>query len=167
MLKHLRALLLPVTVIGIIPALLLALTGTLNPAWGLAFPANALVIAAGVGLLVAGLSLIVGTVRLFIRVGQGTLAPWDPTQRLVAVGVYRYVRNPMISGVIAMLFGEALLSGSVPILAWALVFTAVNLIYIPLVEEPGLRQRFGVSYQEYARHVPRWLPRRTPWQFDS
>ncbi len=27
-------------------------------------------------------------------------APWDPTQRLVVRGVYRYVRNPMISGVV-------------------------------------------------------------------
>jgi protein-S-isoprenylcysteine O-methyltransferase Ste14 len=35
----------------------------------------------------------------------------------------------------------------------------VNLLYIPLIEEPGLGQRFGTAYQEYLRDVPRWIPR--------
>jgi len=69
----------------------------------------------------------------------------------------------MISGVMAILFGEAALFGSTALLIWALIFTVVNMIYIPLLEEPGLRDRFGADYDDYARHVPRWLPRRTPW----
>ena len=55
----------------------------------------------------AGLAMLVWTVTLFVRVGRGTLAPWDPTRRLVARGPYARVRNPMISGVLAIIVGEA------------------------------------------------------------
>lgn len=48
------------------------------------------------------------------------------------------------------------------LLIWPLLLIVMNMIYMPLSEEPGLGQRFGADYQEYARHVPRWLPRRTP-----
>ena len=68
--------------------------------------------AAGALLFLAGFALFAWCVSLFARVGRGTLAPWDPTQRLVAVGPYRYMRNPMITGVLAMIFGEALFLGS-------------------------------------------------------
>lgn len=57
--------------------------------------------------------------------------------------------------------------GSRPHLSWALTFLVVNLIYIPLLEEPQLKQRFGASYTEYARHVHRMLPRLRPWTPDS
>ena len=45
----------------------------------------------------------------------------------------------------------------------ALVFLAGNLVSIPLVEEPGLRARFGAPCEEYCRHVGRLVPRLTPW----
>ena len=45
----------------------------------------------------------------------------------------------------------------------AATFFALNAVWFPLVEEPGLVQRFGEDYENYGRHVPRWLPRRTPW----
>lgn len=70
----------------------------------------------------------------------------------------------MISGVLMMLAGEALLLGSWPIAAWLLVFFVGNAIYFPLVEEKGLRLRFGAAYDRYAANVPRWLPRLTPWR---
>ena len=79
-------------------------------------------------------------------------------------GPYRFVRNPMISGVIFVLFGEALVLRSPAHGAWALAFLAANLVYIPLVEEPQLEQRFGEAYREYRRHVRRFLPRLRPWR---
>jgi len=157
--KQLRAILMPVTVVVIIPALL----NRLNPFWGLGWPLNLLLALVGIALILGGLTLVVVTVRLFILIGKGTLAPWDPTQRLVVTGVYRYVRNPMISGVFSILLGESVLLGSPALVMWTLAFAIVNLIYIPLLEEPGLVERFGDDYREYTRHVPRWLPRRTPW----
>lgn len=79
-------------------------------------------------------------------------------------GVYRYVRNPMISGVISILFGITLIVNTVCHLAWAIIFTGVNMIYMPLSEEPGLLKRFGDDYRLYKQHVPRWLPRLTSWE---
>ena len=123
----------------------------------------ALQLAGGVFLAV-GLALFVASLRRFAGEGQGTPAPWDPPRALVVRGPYRFVRNPMISGVVFVLFGEALALVSLPHAAWAALFLALNLVYIPLVEEPGLERRFGASYREYRANVRRILPRLRPWQ---
>ncbi len=118
---------------------------------------------AGLALIAAGLALWVWTVRLLARIGRGTLAPWDPTRRLVVEGPYRHVRNPMISAVLCVLLGEASLFGSVALLLWFGVFFALNYVGFLAYEEPGLERRFGGEYLEYKRNVPRWIPRRAPW----
>ena len=149
-LRHLAAIaVLPGTVTVVVPALLLS-DADLAP-WSLA--------ATGAALIAAGLGMIAWTVALFAGVGRGTLAPWDPTSRLVVRGPYRHVRNPMISGVLAVLLGEAALFGSLALLTWFAVVFAVNAAWFVLVEEPGLRRRFGAEYEAYAARVPRWLPR--------
>jgi len=114
-------------------------------------------------LILGGLPMLFWTIREFGRSGLGTLAPWDPTQKLVVRGPYRHVRNPMISAVMAILFGQALLFNSLCQLAWATFFSLGNMIYIPRSEEPGLERRFGDDYRRYKQHVPRWLPRLRPW----
>lgn len=114
---------------------------------------------AGVVFLVGGLGLFGWCVTLFARIGRGTLAPWDPTRNLVALGPYRYIRNPMISGVVLMLLGQALLWHSAAIGIWASTFILINHIYFVLLEEPGLERRFGENYRRYKARVPRWLPR--------
>ena len=131
--------------------------------WSLPWPFVGGLRMLGLTLFALGLMLLVETGALLTEVGEGTLAPWDPTRRLVVEGIYRHVRNPMISGVLAMLLGEALLTRSWLVLAWAALFTVVNLVYTPRVEEPRLVRRFGAPYEHYRQHVPRWLPRRTPW----
>ena len=118
----------------------------------------------GLAVLAVGLALFASSLRRFATEGEGTLAPWDPPRRLVVRGPYRYVRNPMISGVVFVLFGEALVLLSRPHLWWALTFLALNAIYIPLLEEPMLERRFGESYREYRRHVRRFVPRVRPWE---
>jgi protein-S-isoprenylcysteine O-methyltransferase Ste14 len=117
----------------------------------------------GLPLIALGLLLIVRTIALFATLGRGTLAPWDPTARLVVRGPYRWVRNPMISGVLLVLLGEAALFGSRALLLWFALVWLVNAVYIPLVEEPGLQRRFGEEYTRYAAQVPRWIPRLRPW----
>jgi protein-S-isoprenylcysteine O-methyltransferase Ste14 len=117
----------------------------------------------GIGVLGIGLVLFASSLRRFATEGEGTLAPWDPPRRLVLRGPYRYVRNPMISGVILILFAEALLLLSRAHFMWALTFLAINAIYIPLFEEPQLAGRFGEEYDEYRRHVPRFFPRLRAW----
>ena len=153
------AVLLPGVVTIAVPAVILAAGGT-HVGWG-AWPV--LTVVAGALVIVAGAALWVATVKLFAREGKGTLAPWDPTQKLVVRGPYRYVRNPMITGVLTVLGGEALVFGSPGILVLAAGFFVANLVWFPLVEEPGLRRRFGDDYEHYRANVPRWIPRRTPW----
>ncbi|MEN6496322.1 MAG: hypothetical protein ABFD16_18720, partial [Thermoguttaceae bacterium] len=58
---------------------------------------------------------------------------------------------------------EAIFFGSWWLAVWFAVFVVTNMIYIPLVEEPGLAKRFGEDYVEYKQNVPRWIPRLTPW----
>ena len=155
--RHLRAIgLLPVTVTIVVPGLILWRAGAELAPWPLA--------TVGVALIGIGLALVTWTVSLFVRIGKGTLAPWDPTSRLVVVGPYRHVRNPMISGVLTVLLGESALFGSLPLLVWFGAVFALNAVYFPLVEEPGLRERFGEDYDTYRANVPRWLPRLRPWE---
>jgi protein-S-isoprenylcysteine O-methyltransferase Ste14 len=141
---------LPGTVTLVIPALIVWLFGSNVQ------PVSAVL---GALLVVAGLFLVAWTIRLFVTVGRGTLAPWDPTSKLVVRGPYRHMRNPMITGVGTILAGEALLFRSWGIAIELAIFALVNAIYFPLVEEPGLRRRFGTDYEEYCARVPRWLPR--------
>jgi protein-S-isoprenylcysteine O-methyltransferase Ste14 len=66
--------------------------------------------------------------------------------------------------VLTILAGEAILLGSAAIAIWAATFFAINAVYFPLSEEPGLRRRFGAEYDEYRKNVPRWIPRTRPWE---
>lgn len=118
----------------------------------------------GLVVVVIGLVIAVWTVRLFQTAGKGTPAPWAPPQRLVVRGPYRYVRNPMITGVLFMLGGESLILGSWPVAGWTLGFFLLNSLYFVLVEEPGLERRLGEDYRHYKANVPRWIPRLTPWE---
>ncbi len=163
LLRHLLAIAaLPFTVAVLVPLWIARRTGV---ELGLAArPLGLAAQGAGIVCLLVGAVLFVASLRRFAGEGQGTLAPWDPPRRLVVRGPYRHVRNPMISGVIFLLFGEALALVSRPHAAWAIAFLALNLIYIPLVEEPQLERRFGDPYREYRANVGRFLPRLRPWQ---
>lgn len=96
----------------------------------------------------------------FVVRGHGTPAVFDAPRRLVAVGPYPYVRNPMYIGGALLLLGYGLDQQSPSIIlfvpAWWLLFHLVVVLY----EEPTLRSKFGRDYDEYCRRVPRWIPRR-------
>src|SRR5256885_3287265 len=94
---NLGSLVLPATAAGLAPYLLGRGDGR---------PPSLASAAAGLPPVLLGLFLLGWTVTLFIRIGRGTLAPWDPTRRLGVVGPYAHVRNPMISGVMALIAGE-------------------------------------------------------------
>ena len=148
--RHLLAIvILPGSVTILVPSLLLE-DAEVAP-WPLA--------ALGVVLLAIGLTFFVWTVSLFARVGRGTLAPWDPPKTLVVRGPYRHVRNPMITGVLFVLLGEAALFGSLAVLTWAATVLAINAVWFLIFEEPDLRDRFGADYDAYAARTPRWFPR--------
>ena len=161
-LRHTLAVLaLPVTVVAIVPVWI-SRRYEAAASWPRG-PAAITVVLLGIAVGLVGLGLFISTLRLFAHEGRGTLAPWDPPRHLVVRGPYRYVRNPMIAGVLFMLVGIALVLRSRPHAIWALLFLGINATYIPLLEEPPLEWRFGEEYREYRRHVPRFLPRLRPW----
>ena len=155
--KRLLASLLPISVLLIVPF-------SIERQWNFASNAFALF---GIPLIIAGLTILLATISMFSAIGKGTLAPWSPTQKLVVQGVYAYTRNPMISGVLTVLLGESFLFASTPIFLWFILFFVINNVYFSLSEEPGLLKRFGDEYAEYRKHVPRWIPRLTPWSPDD
>jgi protein-S-isoprenylcysteine O-methyltransferase Ste14 len=158
-LRHLLSIaILPFTMAVVIPVWIARRSGV-TPAVGQSAGELAIQLA-GLVVLVVGLVLFSASLRRFATEGDGTLAPWDPPRRLVIRGPYRFVRNPMISGLIFVLFGEALLLLSRDHAMWAATFLVINLIYIPLVEEPMMEARFGEDYREYCRHVGRIVPSR-------
>jgi len=98
--------------------------------------------------------------------GHGTPVPVAPPKKLVVVGMYRYVRNPMYLGFyfgwlgLWIMFGHARLDLIVVVCA---VVLGVDL-FVHFYEEPKLKSLFGAEYEEYCRNVPRWLPRLRPWK---
>jgi len=163
-LRHLLAILaLPFLVVAVVPRWLFTTFAGIDSRWTDRSFVVVTCRAGGVIALILGLALFTWCLSLFARVGQGTLAPWDPTRNLVAVGPYRFVRNPMISAVVLLLMGQALLWGSWVVGVWAGAFVLINHVYFVLSEEPGLESRFGESYRLYKDNVPRWIPRRKPW----
>lgn len=115
-----------------------------------------------VGLLLAcaGGLVAAACIATFVTTGRGTPAPFDPPQRFVAVGPYRYVRNPMYLGAAAVLLGAGLFISSPSVCLLALGFLLLMHLFVVLHEEAALTARFGDDYLRYKATVHRWLVRR-------
>lgn len=114
---------------------------------------------------VLGFSVAIRCVWDFGWTGRGTPAPIAPPKRLVVVGFYRYVRNPMYVGFAAGWIGLWIVFGHANFAAIAAV-AAVALgvhLFVVFYEEPDLRKKFGAEYEEYCHHVRRWLPSLHAW----
>jgi len=114
---------------------------------------------------VLGFAVALRCVWDFGWTGRGTPAPIAPPQRLVVVGFYRYVRNPMYAGFASGWIGLCVIFGHPNprvIAAVAAVALGVHL-FVVFYEEPTLRGKFGPAYEEYRRNVRRWWPRLTAW----
>ena len=120
----------------------------------------------GAALLAAGLGVLALTVIRFAVEGLGTPFPAAPTENLVVGGLYRYVRNPMYLGVIAIVLGQAALLGRVVLLVYAAILWVVVASFVRFYEEPTLSERYGEQYAAYRCAVRGWWPRATPWSGD-
>ena len=110
--------------------------------------------------LIIGLGLAIWSVRTFyFKGGDGTPGPWKPISKLVIVGPYRYVRNPMLIGVFFLLLFESIFFSAIPIFYWFLVFFVGNIFYFKIIEEKDLINRFGSNYGDYKRNVPMLFPK--------
>ena len=98
--------------------------------------------------------------------GRGTPAPVAPPTRLVVVGFYRYVRNPMYVGFFTGWLGLWIIFGRAnrTAVTVAIIGILAVVLFVRLYEEPTLRKLFGSDYDLYRRNVPRWLPRLRPWR---
>jgi protein-S-isoprenylcysteine O-methyltransferase Ste14 len=114
---------------------------------------------------ILGFSVALRCIWDFGRTGRGTPAPFVPPHRLVVVGFYRYVRNPMYVGFFAGWLGLWIVFGKAnrAALMVVTVATAAVALFVRFYEEPTLRNMFGADYDEYCRNVPRWIPRLHAW----
>ena len=110
-------------------------------------------------LIAAGIALYLWCLWHFATTGRGTPGPWDPPRNFVAVGPYRYVRNPMYISAALVIGGEAILFASLPLGAYFVAFALVVHAFVVLYEEPTLHHLFGDEYDAYRRSVNRWMPR--------
>ena len=113
-----------------------------------------------VAVIAAGVLLYLWCLWVFAVVGRGTPGPWDPPRRFVAVGPYRWVRNPIYLAGMLIVLGEAWLFLSAALLLYAGVAAVGFQLLVIGYEEPTLRAQFGEQYETYRRTVPRWIPRR-------
>ena len=145
----------PFNVMVIIPALILWISDQFQ-----SYQFRIIPVVVGGVLILVGLYTIWITVSLFTDYGKGTPAPYAPPKILVIIGIYKHVRNPMMIGVWSVLCGEAILFFSFWVLIWFLIFFTASILFVTLWEEGDLESRFGKSYREYKKKVPRWIPRR-------
>lgn len=95
----------------------------------------------------------------FLVQGRGTPAPIDPPKEMVATGFYRYVRNPMYVSVLAVIAGHFLWFEYWNLLVYAMIVFLAFHTFVTYYEEPNLKRRFGASYENYLKQVPRWIPK--------
>ena len=158
--KLLTSFVLPATALIIIPALL---------QWNLHYKLHGIEGLKGFGIMpiIMGSFMLGWTVSIFALKGNGTLAPWHPPESLVLSDPYAHVRNPMISAVVTLLFGEAIWLDNLSILIWAGLFLSMNHLYFVLSEEPDLEKRLGSQYLHYKKQVRRWVPKITKYKADN
>ena len=146
------SILVPGTVAGVVPWLLLQGSGgavlLLPSIWMVGFLP-----------LLLGVGLYLWCAGAFTFIGKGTPAPIDAPKVLVIQGPYHWVRNPMYIAVLSAVIGEAILFRSFLLVGYALLVWAMMHAFVVFVEEPSLRRQFENSYETYLRTVPRWLPR--------
>jgi protein-S-isoprenylcysteine O-methyltransferase Ste14 len=146
----------PGTVLGIIPWLITR--------WELPNVGPGGQILQGVGVLLTGAGLVplVHVFAQFVKAG-GTPAPIAPTQQLVVTGFNRLVRNPIYVAVIVVVLGQALLFGSLGLVAYAAGMWVLTASFVHVYEEPTLARQFGREYEAYRHNVRAWIPRLHPW----
>lgn len=145
--------LVPGTVAGLVPALLITYVNILprHPGGWIRIPAGVLL---GLGVLI-----YLWCAGEFVLRGRGTPAPHDPPRALVTSGLYRLTRNPMYVGILSILVGTSFFWNSAEVLIYAGMMAIAFHLRVVYYEEPTLERSFGDSYRRYREVVPRWLIR--------
>lgn len=110
----------------------------------------------GVLWIVIGLGLLLFANGRFSRAGTGVI-PFRNVSALVTDGIYRYTRNPMYLGMVAILLGGAIAVGASTALVIAPLFAVIVEWRFIRPEEAMLRGLFSQEYVAYCSRVRRWL----------
>jgi protein-S-isoprenylcysteine O-methyltransferase Ste14 len=86
-----------------------------------------------------------------------TVKPFEESTALITEGVFRITRNPMYLGMVLMLFGIALLMGTLTPFVVGPVFAVLMEYKFIKVEERMLADRFGERWTVYQQEVRRWI----------
>jgi len=132
------------------PALIALRVGEIEISW---LPVRVVGLAIGLAgaLFLAWASVVLG--RLMIHE-----AAIRADHALVERGPYRFVRHPVYAGYLALLFGSGVASLNVVVLLlWPL--SLLGILIQATSEEKLLRQKFGPTYERYARRTGRLFPR--------
>lgn len=106
--------------------------------------------------ILAGCYLNVYTDRL-IKKYETTIKPFEKPTSLIVGGPFRYSRNPIYLGMVLIVFGGSLLSGSVLSLIVPVAFALlIHFLYI-INEEFLLEESFGEAYLNYKSNVRCWI----------
>ena len=110
----------------------------------------------GTALLIAGTLLMLWGLLTFARARTGIM-PGAPAKQIVSHGPYRYMRNPMYTGMAVAYFGGALIMnwGWMVILLPIVMYAVFKLVVQR--EESYLTAAFPDEYGEYRRRVRRWI----------
>jgi protein-S-isoprenylcysteine O-methyltransferase Ste14 len=106
-------------------------------------------------LLTGGIAILTGvffalwSIISQITSGRGTPIPALATQKLLIRGPFKYSRNPMSFGTILAYFGLSIFKNSISMIFLTILFSALMILYIKLLEEKELIERFGDPYREY------------------
>ena len=110
----------------------------------------------GVVLIALGFSITLSAVERFKQLGTA-IKPFESSSALVTDGMFRFSRNPMYLGLIAILLGTAIsLESFSPFLVPPVFGWWIRLKFV-VKEELMLTDKFGDTYLDYKKKVRRWL----------
>jgi len=114
---------------------------------------------AGAAIGIAGVLFAIYSAIVLVLTGPSVSAPYEAGGAFSISGPYRYMRNPLMLGIVITLWGEALYFERLSLLLYAFLFSWAAHAWVVFVEEPALRRVLKRTYTEYHKAVPRWLPR--------
>jgi protein-S-isoprenylcysteine O-methyltransferase Ste14 len=115
----------------------------------------------------AGVMITVWSAFHFLKV-KGTPVPFNPPPKVVDTGPYRYVRNPMLTGVFLLLLGIGFSINSFSlVLLFTPLYVLINVWELKQIEEPELVRRLGEDYIEYRSRTPMFIPGRRARSHES
>ncbi len=101
--------------------------------------------------------IIIGSKAVAFRKAATTIVPFEESSSLVVSGLYRYSRNPMYVGMVVILVGVAILTGSLSPFIGPVLFVPLLNTRVIRHEEVMLEAQFGQAYRDYRSRVRRWI----------